>query len=496
MTATPFHDMQDVTVESQYDPNEYAQDIVDTSSMVGDPDMGPDTTSIMEDDVEPLDHTDYYNEVLDSWIAGLPGDVMRALRNLPEDFDVNITKDHEGVSLLHWAASMADLEAMKYLINERGALLTLQTNAGETCLVRSCLFTNSFEKKNFLQIVSILNRSIWTKDWFNATVFHHLAQASRTYNKRASSRYYAEVLIKYLIEYCSPAAVESILQDQDNDGSTPALITYKCGGDLTLGKFFLLHSNNSAVIKDKEGDNCVSMLKYRGLLDSKHSPANSDTDDAATVMSDGSYEEVGAGQDSNGRAHADQVIGTKIITKLDRKFDNAVQSQLELEKVVSQLRLTQDALDRAILIEEHDATLDPEGIMTDAEKSYAAICEVNEYLAEQLCFEKRSDFVDEFPGSYQLISPAGYNEYCNFMNGVIMVQALRVESLRERFSAEATSELDQALKVQKQLVLEATGLGEEELDAMVDDILERLKHLAPAPLPAFANEMVLDHSEM
>lgn len=136
--------------------------------------------------------------------------------NPPKTIDFDKVIDEDGHTLFHWACSMGDAEVVEAWIN-LGVNYRVINKYGETPLMRSVLFTNSFNKKTFPKLVELLGETIFEIDSTNKSVLHHIANAPK--NRIPSAYYYMDILLAK-VSAQSFERLSGILNLRDNNGDT------------------------------------------------------------------------------------------------------------------------------------------------------------------------------------------------------------------------------------------------------------------------------------
>lgn len=137
----------------------------------------------------------------------------------PQPFEVNRSIDDQGHTALHWAASMGDIEIVRFLI-DRGATLSARNQRGETPLIRAVLFTNNYEKQTMPTIVQILVSTIREHDKHGGSILHHIAMTTNSLAKKRCARYYLDVVLNKMYELCTPQEFTRLVDLQDANGDT------------------------------------------------------------------------------------------------------------------------------------------------------------------------------------------------------------------------------------------------------------------------------------
>ena len=138
----------------------------------------------------------------------------------PDNFQVDRAIDDQGHTALHWAAAMGDIEVVKFFL-EKGADPGARNTRGETPLIRAVLFTNNYELETMHQLIDLLVRTARDHDDHVANVMHHTVMTTNSHAKRKCARYYLDVIMKKMVEVCTPHEFARILNQQDYQGDTP-----------------------------------------------------------------------------------------------------------------------------------------------------------------------------------------------------------------------------------------------------------------------------------
>ena len=112
--------------------------------------------------------------------------------------DLDIPMDNSGHTALHWAASLARLSILKYLI-ERGASIFRVNSGGETALMRAAMTTNNLDQNSFFDLLGLLGPTIEMQDNKGRTVLHHIAISAGVKGRGAASRYYLNSILEFVV---------------------------------------------------------------------------------------------------------------------------------------------------------------------------------------------------------------------------------------------------------------------------------------------------------
>lgn len=138
---------------------------------------------------------------------------------MPDGFQVDRPIDNQDHTALHWAASMGDLDIVKYFINF-GANKQARNIRGETPLIRAIIFTNSYAKDIMPKIVHLFQDTFQVQDDYGGTVFHHAAALTLSHAKKRAARYYLSILLNWFSENVSQEEFFRFVNTQDHNGDT------------------------------------------------------------------------------------------------------------------------------------------------------------------------------------------------------------------------------------------------------------------------------------
>ncbi|KAF9130251.1 hypothetical protein BGW39_003301 [Mortierella sp. 14UC] len=233
--------------------------------------------------------------LLEYFISDSPG-LPRILTHPPTDLDVNVVIDDEGHTALHWAAAMAKSDVIKLLVQLGADTYRVNTD-GQTALMRSVLFSNNFDQKEFGTLLELLQKTIFTIDKDDQTVFHHVATTAGQRGKIHAARYYLECLLAKLINH--PSELASIINVQDRVGDTALTIAarLKIGGKKVVK--MLLDAGADPKIRNHTGKNAED---YIVETEQAISSAVASTTAAAAAAAAAAAEGTNKTANSNGQA--------------------------------------------------------------------------------------------------------------------------------------------------------------------------------------------------
>ena len=487
----------------------------ETSSVIADEDMYQSSQqggrkrkrdeSVMSQ--QEQDHIMYGDQLLDYFMT--VGDAPQATRvrppQPPANFQIDKPIDDSGNTALHWACSMGDLEIVHDLLN-RGADMSALTSHEETPLVRAVLFTNNHEKKTFPGLVDLLIDTVNFRDWFGATIFHHMAETTRSKGKWKSARYYCETLWDKLGRVFPPDEIEVLMSCQDDNGDTAALVAAR-NGAFRLVNTLLVHCPRAGELMNKKGETAANMLhQYQAEQEAPPAPSS------ITMANDHIDGEMGgivpsdhqSGPAVDSANYADLLAKvTAIMSEANKKlagnYSNSKPSQEELNDITNPEALfVQLESDRENIQRQLEATLAKETnfqhINIQGQRNqYEILRSEFESLIEG---SQRADLAKEMfkiPSNHSSTphpSSLSQNELLSRFKAardLAHVQKKRRDTLQELVQQTADAGVSPILNVHRNLVALATGLKEDDLDPMAAELADALEfdraNNARAPSP-------------
>ncbi|OQO06632.1 hypothetical protein B0A48_08419 [Cryoendolithus antarcticus] len=174
-------------------------------------------------------HQLWADELLDYYVLlGTSPETAQSPPQPPEGADLDRPIDDQGHTALHWGAAMGDIDMVKKLIRDN-AQIDVQSRAGETPLMRSVKFSNVYENMNMERLSALLIKTVSMQDWSGCNVFHHIANTTTSKKKYQCARYYMDCVLNNMQEVLSPDQVERVLNEQDNQGDTAITIAARNG---------------------------------------------------------------------------------------------------------------------------------------------------------------------------------------------------------------------------------------------------------------------------
>lgn len=112
--------------------------------------------------------------------------------------DLDMPIDNSANTALHWAATLARVSLMRLLVS-KGANMYRGNAAGQTPLMSAVSVNNSLDHSCFPETLEILAPLIELRDTQGRTILHHIAVTCAIKGRAASSKYYLEALLEYLV---------------------------------------------------------------------------------------------------------------------------------------------------------------------------------------------------------------------------------------------------------------------------------------------------------
>jgi ankyrin repeat protein len=112
--------------------------------------------------------------------------------------DLDMPIDNSSNTALHWAATLARVSLMRLLVS-KGANMFRGNAAGQTPLMSAVSVNNGLDHSCFPETLEILAPLIELRDSLGRTILHHIAVTCAIKGRAASSKYYLEALLEYLV---------------------------------------------------------------------------------------------------------------------------------------------------------------------------------------------------------------------------------------------------------------------------------------------------------
>lgn len=445
--------------------------------------------------ISEQEHILYGDQLLDYFMT--VGDAPEATRipppQPPANFQVDRPIDDSGNTALHWACAMGDLEIVKDLLR-RGANIKALSVHEETPLVRAVLFTNNYEKRTFPALLDLLLDTVSFRDWFGATIFHHISETTRSKGKWKSSRYYCEVLLDKLHNTCSQDEIDLLLSCQDSNGDTAALVAAR-NGAFRLVNLLLGHCPRAGDLVNKKGETATSITQRAHLPEQNIPPPPSSitmgidhTEGDLTVLETPDQTDALPAEASLATSALLAKISA-IMAETNKKLA-ACYGHTKSNEPVSDDVANPEALYEQLevdrqKIQEQTAALEAketEGEPVEAQlERYERLRSTYESLLEQIQQVRLKERLTSMPPPAKenmMPSSSDQNQLLityQLARQLCSLQKARRAAVRDLAQQTADAGVSTKFDVHRRLVALATGLKEEELDPMAAELAETLE---------------------
>lgn len=495
----------DLDAVSALEDRSIDQATIESSSMIADEDMlqmsqggrkrkrGMNEPSVMS--ITEQEHIIYGDQLLDYFMT--VGDAPQATRihppAPPANFQVDRSIDDSGNTALHWACAMGDLEIVQDLLR-RGANVKALSIHEETPLVRAVLFTNNYEKRTFPALLDLLLDTVSFRDWFGATLFHHIAETTRSKGKWKSSKYYSEVLLDKLCKTCSQDEIELLLSCQDDNGDTAALVASR-NGAFRLVNMLLNHCPRAGDLMNKKGETANNIVQRSHNADQEIPPApssvtmaNDHLDGTGLDLVHGDGQSIAPVVDTAATSALLSKIGT-IMAEANKKlaltYGNTKLEQEDSHDVANPEALYEQLESDRQKIQKQVAAMAAKETETEVSNSqlehyeklrasYESLLEQTHHarLAPQLAVAGPTS---PFPADPSSLSQDELKARYQLARELCLAQKLRRTTVKDLAQQTADAGVSTKFDVHRKLVALATGLKEEDLDPMAAELAETLE---------------------
>lgn len=168
------------------------------------------------------------------------------LHNLtPLELDMPIDSQHH--TALHWAATLSRMNIVQALIKNGANPFRVNTE-GQTALMRAVIVTNSHDNFSFPELLDLLGHTLEVADHKGRTVLHHIVVTSAIERRHATSKYYLDCLLEWVVRQGSAQSS----QDHAVNGNGVSSSSHPKIG---LGRFMTDVVN----AQDKVGDTALNL---------------------------------------------------------------------------------------------------------------------------------------------------------------------------------------------------------------------------------------------
>lgn len=169
------------------------------------------------------------------------------LRNLsPAELDMPIDSQHH--TALHWAATLSRMNIVQALIKNGANPFRVNTE-GQTALMRAVIVTNSHDNFSFPDLLDLLGHTLEVADHKGRTVLHHVVVTSAIERRHATSKYYLDCLLEWVVRQGSAPSSQDLAVN--GNGVSSSQQPPKIG----LGRFMTDVVN----AQDKVGDTALNL---------------------------------------------------------------------------------------------------------------------------------------------------------------------------------------------------------------------------------------------
>lgn len=173
-----------------------------------------------------------------------PGAFEELAALTPMELDMPI--DSQQHTALHWAATLSRMSIVQALI-KHGANPFRVNSEGQTALMRAVIVTNSHDNFSFPELLDLLGHTLEVADNKGRTVLHHIVVTSAIDRRHATSKYYLDCLLEWVVRQGSQPSS----QEQTANGNGASANAPKIG----LGRFMTEVVN----AQDKVGDTALNL---------------------------------------------------------------------------------------------------------------------------------------------------------------------------------------------------------------------------------------------
>lgn len=164
---------------------------------------------------------DYLTKLVDYFISN----EMKSNKTVPQELlhpptqsapFIDAPIDPELHTAFHWACSMGNLPIVEALY-ETGTNIRAANANGQTPLMRSAMFHNSYTRRSFPRIFELLSETVFDIDSMGQTVLHHIVKRK---SSTPSAIYYVNVLLSKIKDISPKYRIELLLNTKDANGDT------------------------------------------------------------------------------------------------------------------------------------------------------------------------------------------------------------------------------------------------------------------------------------
>lgn len=280
------------------------------------------------------DINDNVNKYLSKLVDYFISNEMRTNKKIPPELltppihsapYIDVPIDPELHTAFHWACSMGTLPIIEALY-QVGTSSRSVNSSGQTPLMRSAMFHNSYTRRTFPKIFQLLQETVFDVDSDLQTVIHHIVKRK---SSTPSAVYYLDIVMSKIKDFASQHRIELLLNAGDNHGDTALHIAAKNGDRI----FFNTLVSNGALstVQNKEGitPNEIMNQHYEETLKNQMNISN--VHERAFSMEDGLF----STKDYN-------MYPSTAATKFSRGIPSVVTSMKDIADGYNQLFMKRD----------------------------------------------------------------------------------------------------------------------------------------------------------
>lgn len=230
---------------------------------------------------QSTDIHDKVNEYLSKLVDYFISSEVRSNRSVPTELllppphsapYIDAPIDPELHTAFHWSCSMGNLPIVEALV-EAGTSLRSTNSQGQTPLMRSSMFHNSYSRRTFPRIFELLHDTVFEVDSQLQTVIHHVVKRK---SSTPSAVYYLDVILSKIKDFSPQYRIELLLNAQDRFGDTALHIAAE-NGDKTFFNTLVRNGALSTITnKERLTPNEIMNEHYEHLLTKNHAQVSSD----------------------------------------------------------------------------------------------------------------------------------------------------------------------------------------------------------------------------
>lgn len=308
-----------------------------------------------------------YSQSKDSINGKRPNTVIpKELLNPPlpiAKININQAIDNDGNTIFHWACSMANYTIIDFLITNFPGIINsnVKNHNGETPLMFLIKFSNSYQLKNFPNLLDLLFDSALLVDNYNKTVLHHIALSASPppmnesftgndeqvsnymKNKERVARYYIECLFAKIIEFQeynndanANELIKRFINHQDSDGNTAFhLIAYNLNKKL-IKIFISYHKFINFLVKNLVNYTAEEYLaSHNYILKLEHEDGTQKPEKSDKTSGSESPTKIDSSGSFSMRSFDSQLYYSKMAVNLTNSTSNMVTEKLsELQYLI------------------------------------------------------------------------------------------------------------------------------------------------------------------